>query len=136
MRDDIAKLKSEILDSKLTVPELVRTAWASASTFRGTDMRGGANGARVRLAPQSDWAVNDPKELNKVLKVLESIQKDFNKVQSGSKQVSLADLIVLGGAAAIEQAAKAAGQDVVVPFAPGRARCQPGTDRCCSLSLC
>ena len=119
--NDIAKLKAEILDSKLTVPELVRTAWASASTFRGTDMRGGANGARVRLAPQSDWAANDPKELNKVLKALESIQKDFNKAQSGGKKVSLADLIVLGGAAAIEQAAKAAGQDVVVPFTPGRA---------------
>jgi len=119
--DDMAKLKAEILDSKLTVPELVRTAWASASTFRGTDMRGGANGARVRLAPQNDWAVNDPKELGKVLKALESIQKDFNKAQSGGKQVSLADLIVLGGAAAIEQAAKAAGQDVVVPFMPGRA---------------
>ncbi len=118
--DDIAKLKSEILDSKLTVSELVRTAWASASTFRGTDMRGGANGARVRLAPQSDWDVNNPKELAKVLKALESIQKDFNKAQSGGKKVSLADVIVLGGAAAIEQAAKAAGHDVVVPFAPGR----------------
>jgi catalase-peroxidase len=117
---DIAKLKAEILKSKLTVPELVRTAWASASTFRGSDMRGGANGARVRLAPQSTWAVNDPKELGKVLKRLESIQKDFNRAQSGGKKVSLADLIVLGGAAAIEQAAKAAGQDVEVPFTPGR----------------
>jgi len=117
---DIAELKSEILDSKLTVSELVRTAWASASTFRGTDMRGGANGARVRLAPQSDWEANDPNELDKVLKRLERIQKDFNNAQSGGKKVSLADLIVLGGAAAIEQAAKAAGQDVVVPFAPGR----------------
>jgi len=117
---DIAKLKSEILGSKLTVSELVRTAWASASTFRGTDMRGGANGARVRLAPQSDWDVNDPKELHKVLKGLEKIQKDFNRTQSGGKKVSLADLIVLGGAAAIEQAAKAAGQDIEVPFAPGR----------------
>ena len=118
---DIAKLKAEILDSKLTVSELVRTAWASASTFRGTDMRGGANGARVRLAPQSDWAVNNPKELAKVLKELEDIQKKFNRKQSGGKQVSLADLIVLGGAAAIEQAAKAAGHDVEVPFTPGRA---------------
>jgi catalase-peroxidase len=118
--DDIAKLKSEIVDSKLTVSELVRTAWASASTFRGTDMRGGANGARVRLAPQNDWEANNPKELDKVLKRLERIQKDFNNAQSGGKKVSLADLIVLGGAAAIEQAAKAAGQDVVVPFAPGR----------------
>jgi len=118
--DDIAKLKSEILDSKLTVPELVRTAWASASTFRGTDMRGGANGARVRLAPQNDWEANNPIELGKVLKRLESIQKDFNKAQSGGKKVSLADLIVLGGVAAIEQAAKAAGHDVVVPFTSGR----------------
>ena len=117
---DIAKLKSEILDSKLSVSELVRTAWASASTFRGTDMRGGANGARLRLAPQSDWDVNNPKELDKVLKGLERIQKDFNKAQSGGKKVSLADLIVLGGVAAIEQAAKAAGQDVKVPFTPGR----------------
>ena len=118
---DIAKLKAEILDSKLSVSELVRTAWASASTFRGTDMRGGANGARVRLAPQSDWAVNNPKELAKVLKELEDIQKKFNRKQSGGKQVSLADLIVLGGAAAIEKAAKAAGHDVEVPFTPGRA---------------
>ena len=117
---DIATLKSEILDSKLTVPELVRTAWASASTFRGTDMRGGANGARIRLAPQSDWDVNNPKELDTVLKRLQRIQIDFNNAQSGGKKVSLADLIVLGGAAAIEQAAKAAGQDVEVPFTPGR----------------
>jgi catalase-peroxidase len=122
---DIEKLKAEILDSKLTVSELVRTAWASASTFRGTDMRGGANGARVRLAPQSDWEANDPKELGKVLKSLERIQNDFNRAQSGGKKVSLADLIVLGGAAAIEQAAKAAGQDVVVPFAPGRTDASP-----------
>ena len=123
--DDIAKLKSEILDSKLTASELVRTAWASASTFRGTDMRGGANGARIRLAPQSDWDVNNPKELNKVLKRLEGIQKNFNRAHSGGKkaggkQVSLADLIVLGGAAAIEQAARAAGHDAEVPFTPGR----------------
>jgi catalase-peroxidase len=118
--NDIARLKSEILDSKLTVSELVRTAWASASSFRGTDMRGGANGARIRLAPQKEWNANNPKELDKVLKRLESIQKDFNSAQSGSKKVSLADLIVLGGAAAIEKAAKAAGQDIVVPFTPGR----------------
>jgi len=117
---DIAKLKSEILDSKLTVSELVRTAWASASTFRGTDMRGGANGARVRLAPQNKWEANNPQELEKVLKRLEQIQKDFNDGQSGNKKVSLADLIVLGGAAAIEKSAKSAGQDVVVPFTPGR----------------
>ena len=117
---DIAKLKSEILDSKLTTSALVRTAWASASTFRGTDMRGGANGARIRLAPQSDWDVNSPDELAKVLKRLTAIQEDFNRAQSGGKKVSLADMIVLGGAAAIERAAKAAGHDVEVPFAPGR----------------
>jgi len=117
---DIAALKSKILDSGLGVPALVRTAWASASTFRGTDMRGGANGARIRLAPQIDWDVNDPKELAKVLKALERIQKDFNRSQAGGKKVSLADLIVLGGAAAIEQAARDAGNDVSVPFTPGR----------------
>ena len=119
--DDIADLKSRIIDSGLTVPELVSTAWASAASFRGTDMRGGANGARISLAPQKDWDVNNPKELAKVLKRLQGIQKDFNRTQSGNKQVSLADLIVLGGAAAIEQAAKNAGQDKVqVPFTPGR----------------
>jgi len=117
---DIAKLKSEILDSGLTTPELVRTAWASASSFRGTDMRGGANGARIRLAPQKGWEVNNPDELAKVLQRLEGVQKDFNRAQSGGKQVSLADLIVLGGAAAIEQAAKNAGHEVQVPFTPGR----------------
>jgi len=117
---DIADLKAQILDSGLTTAELVRTAWASASTFRGTDMRGGANGARIRLAPQRDWPVNDPKELDRVLKKLTSIQKDFNKSLSGDKQVSLADVIVVGGAAAIEQAAKKAGYDVQVPFVPGR----------------
>jgi len=117
---DIAKLKAEILDSGLTVPELVRTAWASASSFRGTDMRGGANGARIRLAPQKDWEVNNPAELTKVLTALEGVQKDFNSSQKGGKQVSLADLIVLGGAAAIEKAASNAGQVVLVPFTPGR----------------
>ena len=117
---DIADLKAEILDSGLTIPQLVRTAWASASTFRGTDMRGGANGARIRLAPQKDWDVNNPDELTKVLKRLERVQKDFNGAQKGGKKVSLADLIVLGGAAAIEQAAKNAGHDIQVPFAPGR----------------
>jgi catalase-peroxidase len=117
---DIASLKADILDSGLTVPELVRTAWASAASFRGTDMRGGANGARVSLAPQKDWAVNNPKELAKVLKELKGIQKAFNRSQSGGKQVSLADLIVLGGAAAVEKAAKDAGHDVQVAFAPGR----------------
>ncbi len=118
---DVTTLKSRILASGLTVPELVRTAWASAATFRGTDMRGGANGARIRLAPQKDWEVNNPGELAKVLQRLEGIQKDFNRAQVGGKMVSLADLIVLGGGAAIEQAAKAAGHNVVVPFTPGRA---------------
>lgn len=116
---DVSRLKKEILDSGLTVPELVRAAWASASSFRGTDMRGGANGARVRLAPQKDWAANDPAELAKVVGVLEGIQKKFND-KNRSKQVSLADLIVLGGAAAIEAAAKEAGHDITVPFQPGR----------------
>lgn len=118
--DNIATLKSEILDSGLTVSELVSTAWASASTFRGTDMRGGANGARIRLEPQKDWAVNEPRDLAKVLTQLERIQSNFNKAHKGGAQVSLADLIILGGAAAIEQAAKKAGQDVQVPFIPGR----------------
>ncbi|MEP3856084.1 MAG: catalase/peroxidase HPI [Porticoccus sp.] len=117
---DITKLKSDILESGLTTSELVRTAWASAATFRGTDMRGGANGSRIRLAPQNKWDVNNPAELDKVLKRLEKIQKDFNGSQSGGKKVSLADLIVLGGAAAIEQAAEKAGQEVEVPFKPGR----------------
>jgi catalase-peroxidase len=117
---DIAQLKARILASGITGPELVRTAWASAASFRGSDMRGGANGARVRLDPQRGWQVNDPAELSKVLQGLEGIQKDFNRSQTGGKKVSLADLIVLGGAAAIEQAAKRAGHDVQVPFAPGR----------------
>ena len=118
---DIASLKEKILASGLTVSELASTAWASASSFRGTDKRGGANGARVRLAPQKDWAVNNPPELAKVLGVLEGIQKAFNDAQAGAqKQVSLADLIVLGGCAAVEKAAKAAGHDVNVPFRPGR----------------
>ena len=117
---DIANLKAKILDAGLSVPQLVRTAWASASTFRGTDMRGGANGARVRLAPQSDWEVNNPDELEKVLKRLERVQKDFNGAQKGGKKVSMADLIVLGGAAAIEKAARSAGHDIQVPFVPGR----------------
>jgi catalase-peroxidase len=117
---DVAALKSKILASGLTGPELIRTAWASAASFRGSDMRGGANGARIRLAPQKDWAVNDPAELSRVLQRLEGIQADFNRAQSGGKQVSLADLIVLGGGAAIEQAAKNAGYDAQVPFTPGR----------------
>ncbi|MDZ4148820.1 MAG: catalase/peroxidase HPI [Flavobacteriaceae bacterium] len=115
---DIALLKSKILASGLTVSQLVSTAWASASTFRGSDKRGGANGARIRLAPQKDWEVNNPTQLSKVLKTFESIQKDFNK---DGKQVSMADLIVLGGCAAIEKASKNAGHDITVPFTPGRA---------------
>ena len=117
---DAAGLKAAILDSGLTVPELIRTAWASASTYRGTDMRGGANGARIRLAPQNGWAVNDPAELNRVLGTLEGARNDFNGAQTSGKRVSLADVIVLGGAAAVEQAAGSAGFDVDVPFAPGR----------------
>jgi catalase-peroxidase len=118
---DIASLKAKILASGLTVPELVRTAWASAASFRGTDKRGGANGARLRLAPQKDWEVNNPAELAKVLQHLETIQQDFNKAKSGGKQVSVADLIVLGGSAAVEQATRAAGQNIPVSFSPGRA---------------
>jgi catalase-peroxidase len=117
---DIASLKGKILAAGLSVSELVSTAWASASTFRGSDKRGGANGARIRLAPQKDWEVNQPVQLAKVLQKLEAIQKDFNSAQSGGKKVSLADLIVLGGCAAIEAAAKKAGHDVKVPFSPGR----------------
>ncbi|MFC1773435.1 catalase/peroxidase HPI [Pseudomonadota bacterium] len=118
--NDATDLKAKILKSGLTVPQLVRTAWASASTYRGSDMRGGANGARVRLAPQNGWAVNDPKELAGVLKKLEPIQKNFNDKASGGKKVSMADLVVLGGAAAIEKAASDAGHKVKVPFKPGR----------------
>ncbi len=118
---DIAALKGKILAAGLSISQLVTTAWASAATFRGSDKRGGANGARIRLAPQKDWAVNQPAELAKVLKALEAIQKDFNSAQSGGKKVSLADLIVLGGCAAVESAAKKAGHDVKVPFSPGRA---------------
>jgi catalase-peroxidase len=117
---DIASLKGKILASGLTVSQLVSTAWASASTFRGSDKRGGANGARIRLAPQKDWEVNQPAQLAKVLKTLEGIQSDFNSPASGGKKVSLADLIVLGGCAAVEQAVKNAGHNVTVPFTPGR----------------
>jgi catalase-peroxidase len=119
-QQDIAALKAKILDSGVSISDLVSTAWASASTFRGSDKRGGANGARIRLAPQKDWDVNQPSELANVLRKLEAIQKEFDASQSGDKKVSLADLIVLGGSAAIEQAAKDAGQDVKVPFTPGR----------------
>ena len=117
---DIAALKARILASGLSIPQLVSTAWASASTFRGSDNRGGANGARLRLAPQKDWEVNQPTQLQTVLQTLEVIQADFNAAQSGGKRVSLADLIVLGGCAAVEQAARNAGHEVTVPFAPGR----------------
>src|SRR5262249_56540692 len=117
---DIAHLKAKILASGLSISQLVTTAWASASTFRGTDKRGGANGARIRLAPQKDWEVNQPAELAKVLATLEKIQKDFNSSQSGRKKVSLADVIVLGGCAAVEAVAKRAGHGVQVPFSPGR----------------
>jgi len=117
---DIAALKRSLLESGLSVPELVATAWGAAACFRGTDKRGGANGARIRLAPQKDWEVNEPPRLNKVLGVLERIRKDFNDAQAGGKKLSLADLIVLGGCAAVEQAARRAGCEVTVPFAPGR----------------
>ncbi len=117
---DIAALKSTVLASGLSISQLVATAWASAASFRSTDKRGGANGARIRLAPQKDWEVNSPAELGRVLQTLEQIQQDFNSSQSGGKRVSLADLIVLGGCAAVEQAAKDGGHDVTVPFAPGR----------------
>ncbi|MGX7681382.1 catalase/peroxidase HPI [Jatrophihabitans sp. DSM 45814] len=118
--EDVANLKSQILASGLSVAQLVSTAWASASTFRGSDKRGGANGARIRLEPQKDWEVNSPDELATVLRTLESIQESFNGSQTGGKKISLADLIVLGGSAGVERAAKAAGQDVQVPFTPGR----------------
>ena len=118
--DDITALKGQFLASGLTVSQLVSTAWAAAGSFRGTDLRGGANGARIRLEPQRNWEVNDPAELAKVLAVLEQVQQDFNGSQSSGTRVSLADLIVLGGCAAIEQAARDAGHDVSVPFAPGR----------------
>jgi catalase-peroxidase len=117
---DIEALKDRILASGLSISRLVSTAWASAASFRGTDKRGGANGARVRLAPQKDWEVNDPSELDKALRTLAGIQQTFHDAQSGGKRVSLADLIVLGGCAAVEEAARRAGHDVQVPFAPGR----------------
>ncbi len=118
--DDVAELKADILDTGLAIPELVRTAWASAASYRSSDLRGGANGARVRLAPQKDWPVNNPDELTRVLETLGEVQARFNEAQSGGKRVSLADVIVLGGAAAIEKAAADAGHDVEVPFHPGR----------------
>jgi catalase-peroxidase len=121
--DDVATLKRSLLDSGLSIPQLVGTAWAAAASFRGTDKRGGANGARIRLAPQKDWEANNPAELAEVLPVLEKVQQDFNaglSGEAGSKRVSLADVIVLGGCAAVEQAARNAGYDVTVPFSPGR----------------
>ena len=126
---DIASLKGKILASGLSVSQLVSTAWASASTFRGSDKRGGANGARIRLAPQKDWDVNQPAQLAKVLKTLEGIQNEFNGAQSGGKKVSLADLIVLAGCAGVEQAAKNAGHKVTVPFTPGRMDASQDADR-------
>ena len=117
---DIASLKSKVLESELTVSQLVSTAWASASTFRGSDKRGGANGGRIRLEPQKSWEVNNPAQLSKVLSVLEGIQSEFNGAQSNGKQISIADLIVLAGCAGVEKAAKDAGYEVTVPFSPGR----------------
>jgi catalase-peroxidase len=117
---DIAALKAKVLASGLSIAQLVRTAWASASTFRGSDKRGGANGARIRLAPQKDWAANQPSELAKVLAALEAVQQDFNATAAGDKRVSLADLIVLAGGAAVEAAARQAGIELTVPFSPGR----------------
>jgi catalase-peroxidase len=122
---DVAALKAKVLASGLSVSELVSTAWASASTFRGSDKRGGANGARIRLTPQKDWKANQPAQLAKVLKTLDGIQGEFNKTASGGKKVSLADLIVLAGCAGVEQAAKKAGHDVKVPFTPGRMDASP-----------
>src|SRR5262249_20305757 len=117
---DVAGLKGKVLASGLSVAQLVSSAWASASTFRGSDKRGGANGARIRLAPQKDWEINQPAQLGTVLETLEDIQTAFNRSQAGGKRVSLADLIVLAGCAGVEQAAKNAGHEVTVPFAPGR----------------
>jgi catalase-peroxidase len=118
--EDVAALKGKLLDSGLSISQLVATAWSSAASFRGTDKRGGANGARIRLAPQKDWAVNEPAALAEVLPTLERVQQEFNAGQSGAKLVSLADVIVLGGCAAVEKAARDAGSDITVPFAPGR----------------
>src|SRR5687767_14947294 len=118
--DDVTALKKQILGAGLSVSQLVSVAWCSASSFRGTDKRGGANGARIRLAPQKDWEANEPAQLGKVLEGLEKVQRNFNDAQTNGKKVSLADLIVLGGCAAVEQAARNAGHDITVPFAPGR----------------
>ena len=124
--NDIVALKTKILASGLSIAQLVQTAWASASTFRGSDRRGGANGARIRLAPAKGWDVNQPAKLQHALEIYETIQADFNASAIGGKRVSLADLLVLGGSAAIEAAAKKAGRDVVVPFTPGRTDARSG----------
>ena len=126
--EDAAGLKKKILASGLSISQLVSTAWASASTFRGSDKRGGANGAHVRLSPEKDWEVNAPSQLKVILKKLEEIQQEFNSEQSGNKKISLADLIVLGGCAGVEQAAKNAGHDLAVPFTPWPHGCFAGTD--------
>ncbi len=123
-------MKSKILDTGLSVSKLVRTAWASASTYRDSDKRGGANGARVRLTPQKNWDVNNPEELNKVLDALEDVQNSFNEAQSGDKKVSLADVIVLGGCAAVEKAAEKAGHDVDGAIHTGTHGCNPRANRC------
>jgi catalase-peroxidase len=117
---DVAGLKRKILEAGVSIPRLVATAWCAASSFRGTDKRGGANGARIRLAPQKDWEVNEPAQLDKALTALQKVQRDFNGAQRSGKKVSLADLIVLGGCAAVEQAARNGGHNITVPFAPGR----------------
>ena len=132
---DAAQLKDKIMASGLSVSRLVSTAWASASTFRGSDKRGGANGARIRLAPQKDWEVNEPVQLDAVLQVLEKIQEEFNGAQAGNKRVSMADLIVLGGCAGIELAAKIAGRDLTVPFTPGRTDASPEQTDAASFSV-
>ncbi|MEM9175189.1 MAG: peroxidase family protein, partial [Myxococcota bacterium] len=132
---DVATLKARILDSGIGIPELVRTAWASASSFRGTDMRGGANGARIRLEPQASWEANDPRRLAKTLARLEKIQRRFNDRAKGGKRVSLADLIVLGGAAAVEAAAREAGVEVEVPFVPGRTDATPAQTDAASFAV-
>ena len=132
---DVAALKAKVLASGLSISQLVTTAWASAATFRGSDKRGGANGARIRLAPQKDWEANQPAELAKVLQKLEAIQKEFNAAQSGGKKVSLADLIVLAGGAAIEAAARKSGHDVKVPFSPGAYGRVSGANRCAVVWL-
>jgi len=126
---DVAALKAKVLASGLSIPQLVRTAWASASTYRNSDKRGGANGARIRLAPQKNWEANNPAELSKVLEQLEGIQKQFNDAGNG-KKISIADLIVIAGAAGVEAAAKKAGHDIKVPVALGPYRCHSGSNRC------